>query len=78
MPLYARLGVPEVSRYDDGGLKVDHPQGQPSVEAATSLVLPTFPVQEIIALIETHHAKGKLAMRRAFREWIKERETRSE
>jgi len=73
MPIYARLGVPEVWRYDDGDLKIYHLQGQSYVEAETSLALPTFPVKEIIAFIDDHHPDGKLAMRRAFREWIKER-----
>jgi Uma2 family endonuclease len=71
MAIYARLGVPEVWRYENSQLSIFLLQGQQYIAAETSLTLPTFPVQDIIAFIDTHHADGKLAMRRAFRGWIK-------
>ncbi|MDX2228697.1 MAG: Uma2 family endonuclease [Leptolyngbyaceae cyanobacterium bins.349] len=73
MPIYARLGVPEVWRYNEGELEIYHLQGQTYVAAETSLALPTFPVQDIIAFIDANHPNGKLALRRAFREWVRAR-----
>ena len=72
MPIYARLGVPEVWRYDDGTLKIYQLQGQEYVETQTSLVFPLIPVQQIIPFIEQHLSVGKKAMRRAFRQWVRQ------
>jgi hypothetical protein len=72
MPIYAKLGVPEVWRYENDQLKIYLRNGQDYVEAETSLALPTFPIRDIIAFIAEHLPDGKKAMRRAFREWILE------
>ncbi len=72
MPIYARLGVPEVWRYENGCLKIYCLQGQDYGETNHSLALPMAPVQEIIPFIDQHLAGGKKAMRRAFREWIRQ------
>ncbi len=72
MPIYARLGVPKVLRYDDGTLKIYVLQGQGYVETNTSLALPMIPIQEIIPFIERHRSDGKKTMRRAFREWVRQ------
>lgn len=71
MPIYARLGVPEVWRFDHGALRIYHLAGQAYVEHDTSLALPMIPVQEIIPFIDQHLADGKKAMRRAFRAWVR-------
>lgn len=71
MPIYARLGVPEIWRYDKGQIKIYQLQSEAYVETDTSLAFPKIPVQQIIPFIQQHRASGKKVMRRAFREWVR-------
>lgn len=71
LPIYARLEVPELWCYDDGKLTLYHLQHGQYVEAASSLALPRLPVRELPQLIETHRSAGRLAIRRAVRDWAK-------
>lgn len=70
---YDRLGVPEVWRYENGVLKIYQLQEQQYLETDISLAFPMFPVQEIIPFIDQHLSLGKKAMRRAFREWVRQK-----
>jgi len=70
-PIYARLGVPEIWCYDSGEVKIYQLQHESYMEVETSLVFPTLPVQELPALIEQYRPQGKLAIRKAVREWAK-------
>ncbi|NEP57764.1 MAG: Uma2 family endonuclease [Symploca sp. SIO2G7] len=70
-PIYARLGVPEIWCYDSGEVKIYQLQHEGYMEVETSLVFPTLPVQELPALIEQYRPQGKLAIRKAVREWAK-------
>jgi len=72
LPIYARLGVPEIWRYDKGQIKIYQLQGNTYVETSTSLAFPLFPVERIIPFIQQHRAAGKKAMRRAFRDWVRQ------
>jgi len=72
LPIYARLGVPEIWRYEKGQIKIYQLQGKAYVETSTSLAFPTFPVQQIVPFIQQHRAAGKKAMRRAFRDWVRQ------
>jgi Uma2 family endonuclease len=72
-PLYARLRVPEIWRYDKGQIKIYQLQGEAYVETNTSLAFPNFPVQEIIPFIQQNRALGKKDLRRAFRSWVQQR-----
>ncbi|MEW6492927.1 MAG: Uma2 family endonuclease [Cyanobacteriota bacterium] len=71
LPIYARLGVPEIWCYDSGELKIYQLQNQGYIEVETSSVFPTLPVQELPALIEQYRPQGRRAMRRAVREWAR-------
>lgn len=71
-PIYARLGVPEIWRYEKGKIKIYQLQGNGYVETLTSLVFPLTPIQQIIPFIQQHQAVGKKAMRRAFRDWVRQ------
>lgn len=71
-PIYARLGVLEIWRYDQGKIKIYQLQEQAYIETNASLAFPTFPVEQIILFIQQHRALGKKAMRRAFRDWVKQ------
>lgn len=71
-PIYARLGVPEIWRYEKGQIKIYQLQGNRYVETSTSLIFPVIPVQQIIPFIQQHRAAGKKSMRRAFRDWVRQ------
>lgn len=71
-PIYARLGVPELWCYDDGMLKIYHLQDEEYVEAETSLVFPMLDIRELPHLIQTNRNSGRLALRRAVREWVRD------
>jgi len=71
-PIYARLGVPELWCYDDGVLKIYHLHDEAYVEAETSLVFPMLNVRELPRLIQANRNAGRLALRRAVREWVKD------
>lgn len=70
--IYARLGVPEIWRYDKGQIRIYQLQGQAYVETSNSLAFPTIPVQQIVPFIQQHRELGKKAMRRAFRDWVRQ------
>jgi Uma2 family endonuclease len=69
-PIYARLGVPEIWCYDSGILKIYNLQGSKYIEVDKSLVFPNLPIQELPQLIEQNRTGGRLALRRAVREWV--------
>lgn len=71
-PIYARLGVPEIWRYEKGQIKIYQLQGNGYVETLTSLVFSLTLIQQIIPFIQQHQAVGKKAMRRAFRDWVRQ------
>lgn len=71
-PIYARLGVPEIWRYEKGQIKIYQLQGNGYVETNTSLVFPLTLIQQIIPFIQQHRAAGKKSMRRAFRNWVRQ------
>jgi len=71
-PIYARLRLPEIWRYDQGQIKIYQLQGETYVETNTSLAFPNFPIQEIIPFIQQNRALGKKDLRRAFRSWVRQ------
>ncbi|NMG07757.1 Uma2 family endonuclease [Brasilonema sp. UFV-L1] len=70
-PIYARLGVPELWCYDSGELKIYHLQDGEYIEAQKSLVFPNLAIRELPKVIEQNRAAGRLAIRRAVREWAR-------
>ncbi|MDF5729538.1 MAG: Uma2 family endonuclease [Rhizonema sp. PD38] len=69
--IYARLGVPEIWRYDQGIIQIHHLQvGQYKI-ASSSLAFPSFPVQQIPSFIQQNMSRGRRALRKAFRVWVK-------
>jgi Uma2 family endonuclease len=71
-PIYACLGIPELWCYDSGEFKIYHLQGSEYIEVEKSLVFPNLPIRELPKLIEQHRAAGRLAIRRAVRQWVRE------
>lgn len=74
LPIYVRLGVPEIWCYDQGRLRVYLLQPNQYVEAEQSQVFPTLKVQELPRLIEENRDRGRLALRRAVRAWVKQQQ----
>jgi Uma2 family endonuclease len=70
LPIYARLGVPEIWCYDDGTLTIYQLAAGQYTPAARSLVFPSLSIQEIPQLIAAHRSQGRLALRRSIREWV--------
>ncbi|MEO0409183.1 MAG: Uma2 family endonuclease [Cyanobacteria bacterium P01_A01_bin.135] len=69
-PIYARLGVPEIWCYDAGRLTIFCLRNGDYTAADRSLVFPTLPVQALPTLIEANRSAGRLALRRAIRQWV--------
>lgn len=70
-PIYARLQVPEIWRYDAGVLHIYHLQAGQYVESNSSLAFPNFPVKEIPSFVEKHLEAGRRQIRKLFREWVR-------
>ncbi|MFE4108375.1 Uma2 family endonuclease, partial [Almyronema epifaneia] len=70
-PIYARLGVPEIWCYDSGTLHIYLLQQNQYVQTEQGRVFPSLKVQELPRLIEENRDRGRLALRRAIRAWVK-------
>ena len=71
LPIYARLGVPEIWRYDRGILKIYHLQAGQYQETDFSLAFPSIPVKEIPDFILKNIALGRRKLRQNFRLWVR-------
>jgi Uma2 family endonuclease len=71
-PIYARLGVPEIWCYDRGKIKIYQLQNEDYIEVEKSLVFPNIKVQELPKILETYRRQGRLEIRQAVRNWVKE------
>lgn len=69
LPIYARLGVPELWCYDDGQITIYHLRKGEYIEAANSLVFPQLPIRELPQLIEEYRQQGRRTLRQAVRTW---------
>ncbi|WP_346289371.1 Uma2 family endonuclease [Sphaerothrix gracilis] len=72
LPIYARLGVPELWCYDDGSLKIFLLRGAVYQVSDRSLAFPSLPLQELPHLIEQYRSQGRRAIRRAVRQWVQQ------
>ncbi|MCC5896620.1 MAG: Uma2 family endonuclease [Phormidium sp. BM_Day4_Bin.17] len=73
LPIYARLGVPEVWNYDVelGELRIYRLQGQRYESCSQSRIFPQIAVLDIPRLLKQYESQGQLAMRRQLREWVR-------
>jgi Uma2 family endonuclease len=69
--IYARLGVPEIWRYDEGVLTIYHLQDGEYIESERSLAFPDFPIKEIPAFVKENLNVGRRVIRKLFRAWLK-------
>lgn len=72
LPIYARLGIPELWCYDAGTLAIYHFQNGEYLEAERSTIFPALNVRALPQLIEANRLAGRLALRRAVRVWVRE------
>ncbi len=73
LPIYARLGVPEIWRYDKGELKIYHLVNMEYLGSSTSLAFGNFPVKDIPSFVQQNIMTGRAALKRAFSIWVRER-----
>jgi Uma2 family endonuclease len=71
LPIYARLGVPEIWCYDDRCLTVRVLQDGDYVVADRSQVFLGLAIQELPGVIEANRSAGHRAVRRAVRDWVR-------
>ena len=74
-PIYARLGIPEIWCYDTGILSIYLLQQNQYFQAKQSRVFPSLNIQDLPRLIESQRDNGRLALRRAVREWVIQQES---
>jgi tetratricopeptide (TPR) repeat protein len=72
MAIYARLGVPEIWRYDENVLRVYQLESGEYKEIDGSFAFEGFPAQEIPGFIEQNISAGRKALRQRFRAWVRQ------
>ena len=70
-PLYGRLGVPEIWCYDSGALTIYLLEGDRYRVAEHSRIFPTLAIRDLPQVLESQRTAGRLAQRRAIRDWVK-------
>ena len=71
-PIYARLGVPELWCYDQGQLRIYQLQDAAYLQVDHSQIFPNLNIPALPQLIEDYRDRGRLALRRAVRAWVKD------
>ena len=77
-PVYARLGVAEIWRYDGQAMTIYHlseeGEGQQYVEEGTSAALPMLSATRLTEMLERMRRDGELSALLAFDEWLQSQE----
>ena len=73
LPIYARLGVPEVWRYDGERLTILTLEGEGYVEAANSVALTTVTSDVLTGFVQKSPAMKRTAWIQSVREWARDR-----
>ena len=73
LPIYARLGVPEIWRYDLGILKIYQLRAGQYQETDISLTFPSIPVKGIPNFIVKNIALGRRKLHQKFRVWVRQK-----
>jgi Uma2 family endonuclease len=71
-PIYTRLEVPELWCCDAGQITIYQLQEQEYVAVGQSTIFPMLNVGVLPDLIEQYRDRGRLALRKATREWVRE------
>lgn len=72
LPIYARLGVPEIWNYDveRGELTIYQLDEENYSISETSSIFPQIAVREIPQILDRYRQEGRLATRRQVKEWV--------
>jgi Uma2 family endonuclease len=70
LDFYARLGVPEVWRYDERQMHISHLTAAGYVEAAASRAFPPLTAEALTVHLEQSKTAGQSAALRSFRAWL--------
>ena len=72
LDVYAKLGVPELWRYEKNQLRIDYLQGVSYQQVSTSPIFPGLPIPELVAEVLAESSKiGRSPALRTFRQKIK-------
>jgi Uma2 family endonuclease len=71
LDLYARLGVPEIWRYDGERLRFYHLIDRSYIEQSSSLAFPILTVDILARFLDQSKTEGQSATLRSFREWVR-------
>lgn len=72
MPIYDRLGVPELWRYDENVLRIYQLEAGEYKEIDGSLAFEGFPAQQIPGFIQQNLTAGRRVLRQSFRDWVRQ------
>lgn len=75
-PIYARLGVPEIWRYDGRKLEINELLNGEYHERGNSLAFPFLQASDLTAFIEQSLAKGQIKTLRDFCAWVRANQPR--
>jgi Uma2 family endonuclease len=73
LTIYARLGVPEVWQVERNQLRIYQLVNGSYEETESSLAFPEFPAKLLLPFVQEHSASGRIALRQAFRAWVRSR-----
>jgi len=73
LTIYARLGVPEVWQVERNQLRIYQLVNGLYEETESSLAFPEFPAKLLLPFVQDHLASGRIALRQAFRTWVRSR-----
>jgi Uma2 family endonuclease len=71
LPIYARLGVPEIWCYENGEIQIFLLENGEYSTSVKSLALPLISVQKMMEIIEKYRPEGRRKIRQAIRDWVK-------
>jgi tetratricopeptide (TPR) repeat protein len=72
MPIYVRLGVPEIWRYDENVLRIYQLEGGEYKDIDGSLAFEGFPARGIPGFLEQNIKAGRRVLRQSFRAWVRQ------
>jgi len=72
MPIYVRLGVPEIWRYDENVLRIYQLEAGEYKDIDGSLAFEGFPARGIPGFLEQNIKAGRRVLRQSFRAWVRQ------
>jgi Uma2 family endonuclease len=73
IPIYARMGVPEVWRYDRKIFRIELLEGTAYVSSDSSRAFPILKVEAVSDFLERSRTSSRLSLLKSLRAWVRER-----